>query len=62
MKILKEGKIPTETKQFACHNCGTVFEAEKGEYTYADQMAYVHDGVTAYCICPLCGRRTYTCK
>ena len=62
MRIIKEGKIPITTKIFTCHKCGTIFEAEKGEYEPGGQIAYLHDGVTAYCDCPFCGQKTYTYK
>jgi rubredoxin len=56
VKILKQGEVPTDTKKFTCKKCGTVFEAEKGEYVIADQWAYMHDGITAFCDCPVCGK------
>lgn len=56
MKILKWGEVPNKTKVFKCAYCGTEFEAEFGEYRNADQFAYVCEGITAYCTCPVCGK------
>jgi hypothetical protein len=49
MKIIKQGRIPAYTKQFTCDNCGTVFEAEEGEYKSCSQLAYMHDGLIYKC-------------
>lgn len=59
MKILKYGQIPRRTKQFTCKKCGTVFLADETEYRCADQLAVMHDGITAYCKCPVCGNEAY---
>lgn len=61
MKIIRRGHIQSKTKRFSCFHCGTVFEAEEGEYRNADQVAYVCEGIVAYCSCPVCGRRA-DCK
>ena len=59
MKIIKRGKVPVHTKQFTCDYCGTVFEAEKGEYKGCGQIAYMHDGLLYQCKCPICGEMAY---
>ena len=59
MRIIKEGKIPTFTKKFNCYNCGTIFEADKNEYQNASQIEYIHDGILAYCKCPICKKLAY---
>lgn len=59
MKIIERGKIPKNTKRFYCKNCGTVFDADKGEYVSADQMEYMHDGILYKCICPVCKKWAY---
>lgn len=33
MKIIKEGKIPNKKVILKCQECGTIFEADDGEYT-----------------------------
>ena len=33
MKIIKEGKIPNKKVILKCQECGTIFEADSGEYT-----------------------------
>lgn len=59
MKIIKEGKIPIETKQFTCNYCGTIFEAEQNEYKSCGQLAYFYDGIEFECKCPVCKLVTY---
>ena len=55
MRIIKEGKIPKETKTVECGYCGCVFEVEKGEYEYTSYIAQWHDGAKPYyCKCPCC--------
>ena len=56
MKIIKKGVIPKQTKEFTCRFCDTVFEAEKGEYSVADQMSYLQNGIQYECQCPICKR------
>lgn len=50
MKIIKEGKIPSKKVILKCTECGTIFEADDGEYTktkvgYRDKYESV---------CPFC--------
>lgn len=33
MKIIKEGKTPNKKVILKCQECGTIFEADNGEYT-----------------------------
>ena len=52
MTIIREGDIRKLKKvfRFECHNCGCIFEAEKGEYrigTHYNEDYY-------YCECPFC--------
>lgn len=54
MKIIKKGEIPKQTKRFKCKHCGTIFEAEKGEYNGANQLAWI-DGIEYESTCPVCG-------
>lgn len=62
MRIIKTGKLPSSQKKFTCDNCGTVFEADKGEYHSCGQMGYLHDGLLYECECPLCGKMAYISK
>lgn len=59
MKIIKRGEIPNIAKRFTCKYCGTVFEAENGEYKGASQMAYMMDGIEYEATCPICNRTAY---
>lgn len=61
MKIIKHGNHETLTKPkyFHCGRCGCEFEADISEYKAASQIAYIHDGISAECKCPLCGRTAY---
>ena len=34
MRIIKEGKIPNKKVIFKCPKCGTIFEANDGEYYF----------------------------
>ena len=54
MKIIKVGNTDKKTKQFTCDECGCVFEANKGEYRFANQMEAMHVGIEAVCECPYC--------
>ena len=57
MRIIKQGR-PKATKnilRFRCCRCGCEFDADDTEYEQASQIAYVHDGIIATCICPCCG-------
>lgn len=61
MRIIKQGR-PKATKnilRFRCCRCGCEFEADDTEYEQASQIAYVHDGIIATCICPYCGATVY---
>ena len=61
MRIIKQGR-PKATKnilRFRCCRCGCEFEADNTEYEQASQIAYVHDGIIATCICPCCGVTVY---
>ena len=61
MRIIKQGR-PKATKnilRFRCCRCGCEFEADDTEYEQASQIAYVHDGIIATCLCPCCGARVY---
>ena len=59
MKIIKRGKIPSNTKKFTCGNCGTIFEANYGEWHSCGQIAQMHDGLLYECKCPVCERTAY---
>ena len=64
MRIIKQGR-PKATKnilRFRCCRCGCEFEADATEYEQASQIAYVHDGIIATCICPCCGTTVYILK
>ena len=61
MRIIKQGR-PKATKnilRFRCCRCGCEFEADDTEYEQASQIAYMHDGIIATCICPCCGTTVY---
>jgi rubredoxin len=53
MKIVKKGEIPNKTKRFTCKLCGTVFEAERGEYHAANQIGWM-EGIEYVSTCPVC--------
>ena len=59
MKIIKRGEIPDYTKRFTCETCGTIFEADQGEYKGCSQLAYLHDGLLYQCECPVCKKTAY---
>ena len=59
MKIIKAGTIERKTETFICLKCSTIFEADETEYTNADQMEYMHDGIRCKCKCPVCGTMVY---
>lgn len=61
IKILKKGDliIPQNIKRFSCADCGCVFEADSSEYTLANQLEAMHDGIIAKCECPTCSRMVY---
>lgn len=59
MKIIKFGVTDKKTKQFTCDECGCVFEANKDEYRFADQMEALHDGIEAVCDCPHCKSKVF---
>lgn len=59
MKIIKRGEIPTYTRRFTCETCGTIFEADQGEYTSCGELAYLHDGLLYQSTCPVCGKTAF---
>lgn len=61
MRIIKQGnrKQPKNILRVRCSRCECEFEADDTEYEQASQIAYVHDGIIATCICPCCGARVY---
>lgn len=59
MRIIKTGKVEYKVEKFTCLRCGTIFEAGESEYTHANQMEYMHDGIRIKCQCPLCGNMVY---
>ncbi len=59
MKIIKKGTEIPQVKQFTCHHCWSIFEAEKGEWIPANQMESMHDGIESKCKCPVCGQMAY---
>lgn len=56
MKILKNGDLRkfNQVKEFSCHYCGCVFEANKNEYTLHDDQ---RDGPWIEIRCPCCKTR-----
>ena len=60
MRIIQRGTIPKKTKVFVCPYCRTVFEADSGEYSASDQIAYIQDGITAEAKCPVCQKMAYS--
>ena len=57
MKIIKEGKIPNKKVILKCQECGTIFEADGGEYTKTKVVNL--SSYTAYrdkyeSVCPFC--------
>ena len=59
MKIVKWGTVPTQTKEFTCRHCETVFEADYGEYTSCNQLEFMHDGLEYKAECPVCHTMCY---
>lgn len=64
MKIIKHGNYEalTKPKHFNCKRCGCEFEADITEYKSASQIAQVHDGIVAECVCPCCKTMAYSYK
>lgn len=57
MKIIKEGKIPNKKVILKCQECGTIFEADNGEYTktkVADFSSYTPYRDRYESVCPFC--------
>lgn len=52
MRIIKEGKIPSKKVILKCPKCGTIFEADDGEYSYSFVKISLRDKYES--ICPLC--------
>lgn len=52
MTIIEPGdpKKVLDIRRFKCRACGCLFEAERGEYEYGNQI-----DPSAYCVCPCCG-------
>ena len=59
MKIIKEGKLSTNDKEFTCKYCGTVFEATSEEY---ERLEYLYGVIVYKCKCPMCGKTAYIYK
>lgn len=56
MKIIKEGIIPSTTKQFTCGNCGCIFECDDSEYRRETDCTNIN--ITYYtAVCPTCGMK-----
>ena len=57
MKIIKKGKIPNKKVILKCQECGTVFEADSGEYTktkVVDLSSYAAYRDKYESVCPFC--------
>lgn len=57
MKIIKEGKIPNKKAILKCQECGTVFEADNGEYTKTKVVnlgSYTGYRDKYESVCPIC--------
>ena len=57
MRIVKEGKIPNKKVILKCPECGTIFEADDGEYARTKVVNF--NSFEAYrnkyeSVCPLC--------
>lgn len=60
MKIIKEGKIPSKKVILKCTECGTIFEADDGEYTktkVANLSSYTAYRDKYESVCPICERK-----
>lgn len=62
MRIIKEGKIPNKKVILKCQECGTIFEADDGEYTYTKTKTVNLNPYVAYqdkyeSVCPFCGHK-----
>lgn len=60
MRIIKEGKIPSKKAILKCLNCGTIFEADDGEYTKTKVVNF--NSFEAYrdkyeSVCPFCAHK-----
>jgi len=63
VKIVKYGNIyqVARVRRFTCCRCGSVFDADNGEYTtVVGQIEYMYDNIIAKCICPVCGSTSYS--
>lgn len=56
MKIIKEGIIKHEPKQFECPECGCVFEADENEYSRWNAPM---NETYFVAICPCCGESVF---
>lgn len=60
MKIINKGAV-SDIKRFRCDNCGTVFDADKDEYTIGNHGGAFHEVGEAgiyikyRSVCPVCG-------
>lgn len=54
IKIIKQGKIPSEDKEITCYYCHTIFSYEQDDIVCDDRPCAM-----PYVKCPLCGR--YNC-
>ena len=57
MRIIKEGKIPNKKVILRCQECGTIFEADDGEYTKTKTVnlsSYVAYRDKYESVCPFC--------
>ncbi len=57
MKLVKKGKDPkTEIWKATCGNCGSKFEAERGELKVTDDQ---REGPFARHVCTVCGQEMF---
>ena len=61
MKIIKKGRVDSDTKRFECKACGCIFEANMREYQASSVMEIMVGVLPAYkCACPTCRKLVYT--
>lgn len=55
-RVLKEGKVVKDVRQFKCPDCGCVFEADEDDYT---MTMHSHNDFCLESECPTCHRNVY---
>ena len=59
MKIVRRGIVCNDTQRFMCYRCGTVFDADEGEYNLSNYSTEKVLNIELRCKCPLCEKNVY---